>query len=216
MTKANRQGRTRIIGIAGASGSGKTFFAQKLCSSLSASAVILSQDFYYRDQNHLPIEQRAAMNFDHPDAIDFELMQEHLRQLKSGQPITHPLYDFATHSRQKQSQSMAPAPVVLVDGILIYVVEKMRRLFDYKVYIDTPADLCFIRRLQRDVESRGRSVESVISQYLDSVRPMFLKYVQPSSQYADLITAGVGDMDEAVEHIAKLCRTKLSSNKNRM
>jgi uridine kinase len=205
MTEANKQSRTRIIGIAGASGSGKTFFAQKLLSSLSTSAAILSQDFYYRDQNHLSLEQRAEINYDHPDAIDFELMQEHLRQLKSGQPITHPLYDFTTHSRQKGSQTIAPAPIVLVDGILIYVVEGMRKLFDYKVYIDTPADVCFIRRLQRDVESRGRSVESVISQYLDSVRPMFLKYVQPSSQYADFITAGIGDMDEAVEHIKDVC-----------
>jgi uridine kinase len=198
----NSSNGTLLIGIAGASGSGKTFFAEKLNNVLTPQNVcILSQDYYYKDRSQIPFKDRALMNYDHPDAIDFDLLEEHLILLKNGRSVDHPIYDFKLHNRINKKKSVGPVDIILLDGILIYAVERMMHLFDYKVYIDAPMDVCFIRRLQRDTKERGRTAESVIEQYLDTVRPMFLKFVLPSKNKADFVIKGQGDVLEKVNYL---------------
>lgn len=191
----------RLIGIAGASGSGKSFFARLLFGALTAPARILSLDDYYRDRSDIPLLERQAINYDHPDALDFELFIHHVKALKSGRPIQHPLYDFSIHNRKSDRVTLDPAQVIIVDGILLYAVESCRQLFDVRVYVDTPLDICFIRRLQRDIRERGRSVESVIQQYVQTVRPMFIEFVQPTREDADIVVRGIGDMKEDVDRV---------------
>lgn len=179
--------RPLIIGIAGGSGSGKTTVARAIHDRLGVDAVFLDQDAYYRDQAHLPFEERAGTNFDHPDAFDTDLMVAHLEALADWRPIDKPTYDFARHTRAAATVRVEPRDVVLVDGILLFADARLRRLFDVKVFVDVADDLRFIRRLERDVSERGRSVESVIAQYLATVRPMHLEFVEPSKRHADLI-----------------------------
>ena len=199
--------RTLLIGIAGASGSGKSCFAEKLRSQLGESRVIiLSQDFYYKERSDVPFEARQRFNYDHPDAIDFELLVKQLFTLKSGSAIEHPMYDFAQHNRRPEIRSVGPAEVVLVDGILIYAVEACRQLFDYRLFIDTPLDLCFIRRLRRDLRERGRSVESVVEQYLTTVRPMYLEFVEPTRALADRVISGACDFAAEIEAVAGIVK----------
>jgi uridine kinase len=191
-----------LIGIAGASGSGKSYFAKKLQESLAPKKVfVLSQDFYYKDNSEIPLEERARINYDHPEAIDFDLLQKHLLRLKKGKSIKHPLYNFKIHNREEESVPAGPVDIVLLDGILIYAVANLMDLFDYKVYIDTPMDICFIRRMQRDTLERGRTIESVIHQYINTVRPMFLKFVLPSMNQADMVIKGQGDVIEKVNQV---------------
>ena len=191
-----------LIGIAGASGSGKSFFAKKLHESLSPKKIfVLSQDFYYKDNSDIPLEERPKINYDHPDAIDFDLLKDHLLQLKKGKAINHPIYNFRVHNREEETVSAGPADIVLLDGILIYAMPALLDLFDFKIYIDTPMDICFIRRLQRDTLERGRTTESVIEQYMDTVRPMFLKFVLPSMNQADMVIKGQGDVMEKVRQV---------------
>ena len=200
MNNRNKKKSTFILGVAGASGSGKSFFADRIYSSLrSRNVIILSQDYYYKDLSSIPPKQRALYNFDHPDAIDFDLLIEHIKLLKKHQSIQHPIYDFTVHNRKKESVTAGPADIVIIDGILIYALPKIRDLFDFKVYIETPPDICFIRRLQRDTLERGRTMESVISQYLETVRPMYERFVLPTKNYSDLVTRGEGDMDKALQ-----------------
>lgn len=191
----------KIIGIAGASGSGKSYFAQALRTRLPAASVLLSQDDYYRDRSDISLAERQLLNYDHPDALDFDLLTAQLLMLKKGETIEHPQYDFTVHNRATTTVKTDPADFVILDGILILAIQKCRSLLDYKIYIETPLDLCFIRRLQRDVQERGRSVESVIQQYLTSVRPMFLHYVEPSAQHADCIVRGVDDVQHDVTKV---------------
>lgn len=194
--------RTILVGVAGASGSGKSFFSHLLQSKLNdCRTLILSQDDYYKDHSHIPIAQRTRMNYDHPDAIDFDLLVEQLAALKAGKAIQHPLYDFTVHNRKSETRSAGPADVVIMDGILIYVPQKCRDLFDFKVFVDTPPDICLVRRLRRDVEERGRTMESVLQQYLNTVRPMYKKYVAPTRGFADFIVRGVGDMQDDVARV---------------
>lgn len=198
-----------LIGVAGASGSGKTFFAGKLKEVFSPKSVcILSQDFYYKKNSHIPFAEREKINYDHPDAIDFDLLEDHLILLKNGRTIEHPVYDFRTHDRLEEKEAAGPADIIILDGILIFAVEKLLDLFDYKVFVDTPMDICFIRRLQRDRQERGRTTDSVINQYLKTVRPMLLKFVLPSISNADLVIKGEGDVMEkakiVVENINRL------------
>jgi len=182
-----------LIGIAGASGSGKSHLADYLKNHLAGlSCLILSQDHYYRDRSDLALEERQQINYDHPDAIEFSLLIDHLSQLRNRQAIEHPLYDFAVHNRKMDTSRIGPADVIIVDGILIFSVAEMLPLFDLKIFVETPVDICFIRRLQRDMAERGRTAESVIRQYEKTVRPMFLQYVHPSRRQADLILAGDG------------------------
>jgi uridine kinase len=180
--------RPLIIGIVGGSGSGKTTVAHGILDALGGvDAAFIDQDAYYRDLGHLPLAERTAVNFDHPDAFDTELLVRHLDLLAEGRPIDKPTYDYARHTRAEATERVAPRDVVLVDGIMLFVDPGLRSRFDIKIYVDVPDDVRFIRRLQRDVSERGRSVDSIIHQYLTTVRPMHLEFVEPSRRWADVI-----------------------------
>ena len=191
-----------VIGIAGGSGSGKTTVAGMIAEDFGESQVtVVLQDSYYKDLKHLSAEQRAQHNFDHPNAIDSTLMAQHVRDLKHGLPIDAPVYDFQTHTRCLETLTVQPKPIIIVEGILVLECEEVRDLMDVKIYVDTDDDIRFIRRLKRDIVERGRSIESVINQYLKTVRPMHLEFVEKSKRQADLIlpwrdmnTAAVGMM----------------------
>ena len=191
--------RPLIIGVAGGSGSGKTTVARAIHARLGVDAVFLDQDAYYADLGHLPLEDRIRTNFDHPDALDTDLMVEHLEALAAGQAIEKPTYDFTRHTRAAETVRLEPRDVILVDGILIFADARLRQMFDMKVFVDVADDLRFIRRMQRDVSERGRSVESVVTQYLNSVRPMHLEFVEPSKRYADIIVPEGGRNTIAVQ-----------------
>jgi uridine kinase len=179
-----------VIGIAGGSASGKTSVAKKLfenqISSVGSIAMIRLDD-YYKELSNLSIVERAATNFDHPDSIDFDLLKTHLQQLKAGQSINKPVYDFTIHNRKQQSELIKPVNVVILEGILTLSEASIRQLCDIKLYVDTPDDIRFIRRLKRDIKDRGRTIESVINQYLETVRPMHEQFVEPSKRHADII-----------------------------
>lgn len=191
--------RPLIIGVAGGSGSGKTTVARAIHARLGVDAVFLDQDAYYADLGHLPLEERVRTNFDHPDALDTDLMVTQLEELAAGRPIDKPTYDFSQHTRAAATIRVEPRDVILVDGILIFADARLRRLFDVKVFVDVADDLRFIRRLERDVSERGRSVDSVIAQYLDTVRPMHLEFVEPSKRYADIIVPEGGRNTIAIQ-----------------
>jgi uridine kinase len=177
-----------VVGISGGTGSGKTTLADLILEKIGREKIAyLPHDAYYRDQKHLPIEERAKVNYDHPDSLETELLIEHIEQLKKGHVIEMPQYDFTVHSRKQETLTIKPKRVVLVEGILIFVEKALRNLFDMKIYVDTDADIRFIRRLTRDVTERGRTVQSVINQYLNTVRPMHLEFVENSKRYADII-----------------------------
>ncbi|MBC7228218.1 MAG: uridine kinase [Thermoflexales bacterium] len=199
--------RPVIIGVAGGTGSGKTTVAMKILERVGTEHVAyIPHDAYYRDLSHLPLEERARINFDHPDSLETELLVQHLRQLKAGEAVEIPVYDFTTHTRTAQTRRVGPAPVILVEGILVFAEPALRELFDVKLYVDTDADIRLIRRLQRDVQERGRSVESVIQQYLTTVRPMHLEFVEPSKRYADVIIPEGGHNEVAIEMVAARIR----------
>ncbi len=177
-----------IIGICGGTGSGKTTVANRILDSVSGAEVIfLQQDSYYRNLDEMPLDYRDQINFDHPDAIDNDLLVKHLRALKAGEAVELPLYDFKTHSRRAETLHMEPRPIIIIEGILIFAEQRLLDEMDIKVYVDTPDDIRFIRRLRRDVAERGRTAESVIEQYLATVRPMHMQFVEPSKRYADVI-----------------------------
>lgn len=197
-----------LIGIAGGSGSGKTMVTQKIVGELGSDRVIIiEQDSYYRNLNHLSIEERAAYNFDHPSSIDSDLLVRHIKELLSGHSIDIPIYDFTTHTRRPETRRTGPHDVIVLEGILILDNPALRELMDIKVYVDTDADLRFIRRLKRDTTERGRTVQSVIEQYEKSVRPMHLQFVEPSKRYADLIIPEGGYNLVAID----LLRTKIAA-----
>ncbi|MCW5878797.1 MAG: uridine kinase [Anaerolineales bacterium] len=177
-----------VIGIAGGSGSGKSTVSQSILQRAGPELVAYIQhDSYYKDLGDLPPTQRAAINFDHPNSLETEMMVEHVTQLRAGNPIEVPSYDFTIHRRKPETQRLDPRPIILVEGILLFTDSNMRELCDLKLFVDTDADIRFIRRLQRDIEERGRTTESVIKQYQATVRPMHLEFVEPSKRYADLI-----------------------------
>ncbi len=177
-----------IIGVAGGTGSGKTTIANAIIAAIDHPQMVLIQhDAYYKDAGHLPLSERAKINFDHPDALETDLLVRHLRDLIAGRPIEMPIYDFATHTRLKTGVTKSPAKVIIVEGILIFCDQALRDLMDLKVFVDTDGDLRFIRRLKRDIQERERSLDSVITQYLGTVRPMHIAFVEPSRKYADII-----------------------------
>jgi uridine kinase len=197
-----------IIGLAGPSGSGKSFIAEHILAAFSSlRGLLLSQDDYYRDRSDLTFEKRQHINYDHPDAIEFSLLARHLQSLRAGQAIEHPLYDFSIHNRKPETRQAGPADLVVVDGLLLYAVPEMVPLFDLKIYVDTPLDICFIRRLQRDVLERGRTMESVIQQYCTTVRPMFIEHVLTSRTRADLILSGEVPVEGVLPQILQSVRT---------
>ncbi len=176
-----------MVGVAGGTGSGKTTVARALLDALALDAVLLDMDAYYRELGHLSLAERELVNFDHPDALDLDLFVAHLEALVAGRPIEKPTYDFALHTRAERSVRVVPRDVVVVEGILLYADPRVRSFFDVKVFVDVPDDVRFIRRLQRDVLERGRTMESVVAQYLSTVRPMHLEFVEPSKRHADVI-----------------------------
>jgi uridine kinase len=189
-----------LVGVAGGTGSGKTSFAQRLMDSLGAQrCVTIAQDAYYKDGSTLAPEARAAINYDHPDAFDTSLLIQDLRDLKAGRPVPQLTYDHASYSRRVLPDPLTPRPVILLEGILILAEEPLRRLMDIKLFIDTDPDVRILRRLRRDLKDRGRSFESVERQYLESVRPMHLEFVEPSKRYADLIIPEGAQNEVALE-----------------
>lgn len=177
-----------VIGIAGGSGSGKTTVAQVILQRVGAHRIaFLQHDSYYKDLSGLPPTQRADVNFDHPDSLETELLIEHIASLRDGRAVEVPIYDFANDRRTGKTFTVQPCRVILVEGILIFTEPALRKMFDVKIFVDTDADLRFIRRLERDITERGRSTQSVIEQYVHTVRPMHLEFVEPSKRYADVI-----------------------------
>ncbi len=190
---------TLLIGIAGGTGSGKTTVAQRIQEYFrGAQIVVLPQDAYYKDQSHLPMEERVKVNYDHPDAFDTELLIHHLQALKQGEAIEMPVYDFKTHTRSPKTIRINPGDVIILEGILVLHDPRIRNLLDIKIFVDTPDDIRFIRRLTRDIRERGRTLESVIQQYLSTVRPMHLEFVEPSKAFADIIIPEGGFNDVAI------------------
>lgn len=180
--------KTLCIGVAGGTGSGKTTVANEIVRRVGAERIVtVNQDRYYRDLAHIPGDKRAQHNFDHPDAIEEKLLEEHLNLLKAGKPATIPVYDFSRHVRLAETEWVEPQPIIILEGILILAIPGLRDLLDVKIFVDTDADLRFIRRLRRDMAERGRSVESVVDQYQNTVRPMHLEFVEPSKRWADVI-----------------------------
>jgi len=177
-----------VIGIAGGSGSGKTTVAQAILQRVGPERIsFLQHDAYYKELGGLPPIQRAEVNFDHPNSLETDLLIQHIRRLRDGHPVEVPIYDFSTHSRTERTFTVQPRSVILVEGILLFADPALREIFDVKIYVDTDSDIRFIRRLERDITERGRTMESVIKQYLATVRPMYLEFVEPSKRYADVI-----------------------------
>ena len=199
-----------IIGICGGTGSGKTTIARKIIESVNhQNVVLLEQDSYYRNLEDMPLDACRQTNFDHPDSIDSEMLVNHLKRLKDGLAVEMPIYDFKTHVRNRQTEHLEPKPVVIVEGILIFAESRVSDLLDVKVFVDTPDDVRFIRRLQRDITERGRTVESVIAQYYATVRPMHFEFVEPSKRNADLIIPEGGNPEIGIEFLCGLIREKL-------
>jgi uridine kinase len=182
-----------VFGVAGGTASGKTTVARLILESVGASQMAyLPHDAYYQDRPDLSLAERAAVNYDHPNSLETKLMIKHIQQLLAGKPVQVPVYDFTNHRRTKETVSVEPAPIILVDGILIFTKRKLREMMDIKVFVDTDADIRFIRRLQRDMTERGRSFDAVIEQYMETVRPMHVKFVEPSKRFADVIIPNGG------------------------
>jgi len=200
-----------VIGIAGGSGSGKTTVAQEILQRVGPDRIAYIQhDSYYKDLTGLPPTQRAEVNFDHPNSLETELLIGHVEQLKHGHTIEVPIYDFSTHSRTEKSFTVNPRGVIIVEGILIFVEAALRTLFDVKLFVDTDADVRLIRRLQRDITERGRTVETVIKQYQATVRPMHLEFVEPSKRYADVIIPEGGFNTAALDMVVARIESLLS------
>lgn len=203
--------RTMVIGIAGGTGSGKSTLADRLKEAFEGEMVSLSHDYYYKSNDHLTYEERTKLNYDHPDAFDTELLIEHVKQLKEGKAIEHPVYSFVEHTRMDETVKVEPARVILVDGILIFENKELCDLMDIKVFVDTDADVRIIRRLLRDVQERGRSLDSVISQYLNTVKPMHEEFVEPSKKRADIIIPEGGFNSVALDMLLERVRSFIAS-----
>jgi len=190
------------IGVAGGTGSGKTTIAKATLSRVGFEHIaFLQHDAYYLDQGHLPLDERARLNFHHPDTLDNDLIVQHVKDLKAWISVEVPVYDFTNHRRTSQTCTVAPQQVILVEGILILAIPTLRELMDVRIYVDTDSDLRFIRRLQRDIADRGRTMESVVSQYLGTVRPMHLEFVEPSKRYANVIIPEGGFNEVAMDMV---------------
>jgi uridine kinase len=197
-----------VIGVAGGSGSGKTTVVRRIIESIGDDQVtVLEHDRYYRDRNDLRLEERAALNYDHPDSLETDLLVRHVHDLRAGRPIELPAYDFARHARQPATVPAVPRKAIIVEGILIFADASLRGLMDVKVFVDADDDTRFIRRLQRDLAERGRTVSSVIEQYLGTVKPMHLEFVEPSKRYADIIIPLGGHNTVAIDMLLTLIRS---------
>jgi len=203
-----------VIAVAGGTASGKTTVANEILRRVGAEHIAcIPHDAYYRDLSHLPASERAKVNFDHPDSLETDLLIQHVKDLRAGRAVEIPVYDFTNHTRTQRTRRVEPARVILVEGILVFVEPELRELFDVKLYVDSDADERFIRRLRRDIEKRGRTVESVCEQYLGTVRPMHLEFVEPSKRYADVIIPGGGFNEVAIEMVAARVRGMLEEQR---
>lgn len=202
-----------IIGIAGGTGSGKTTVVKKISERLHNKVVVIPQDSYYKDQSHLPIEERQELNFDHPDAIDFELLVQQLKELKEGKIIDQPVYSYITCSRSAtETVKVGPAPVIIVEGILIFTCKELRKLMDIMVYVDADDDDRLIRVISRDIMERGKSVEKVMERYQKTVKPMHLQFIAPSKRYADIIVPQGGHNKVAINILIATIGQALENN----
>ncbi len=198
-----------VLGIAGGSGSGKSTIARSILEALpEGTGVLLQQDHYYRSQSHLPIEQRERVNYDHPDALELDLLAEHVDSLRAGKSITRPTYDFTIHDRAKEGLRIEPTRVVVVEGILVLADERLRSRFEVKLFVDTDADIRLMRRIRRDLEQRGRTFAQVRKQYYESVRPMHLAFVEPSKRFADIIIPEGGQNQVALDFLLSFIRSR--------
>jgi len=203
--------RPLIIGIAGGSGSGKSTVARNVGRALRVGSMsAIDMDGYYKDFAHLPLEERKAINWDHPDAFDWDLLLDQLRRLAAREPIDKPAYDFVTHTRRAQTTRVEPTDVIVVDGILLFVDARVRELCEVKVFVDADADIRLIRRIRRDMAKRGRPLGEILDQYLTTVQPMHLQFVEPSKRYADIIVPRGGHNSIAVEMIVAKIQERLS------
>ncbi|MBX3273015.1 MAG: uridine kinase [Sandaracinaceae bacterium] len=193
---------TYVVGVAGGTGSGKTTVSQEIADALGPDRVaILQHDHYYRDRPELSFEERSQLNFDHPDSLETELLVEHVVALRDGHAVDVPVYDFATHRRASETTHIEPRPILLVEGILVFVERRLRERLDLKIFVDTPADIRVFRRIRRDLEQRGRDFASIREQYYKTVRPMHLQFVEPSKAYADVIIPEGGRNQVALDLI---------------
>ncbi len=199
-----------VIGIAGGTGSGKTTLVNKLKDVVGSEVVTLTHDFYYEANADKTLDERSKMNYDHPHAFDTDMMVAHVIALKNGEYVEHPIYDFVNHTRAKESVKVGPTRVIIVEGILIFEHKELRELCDMKIFVDTDADVRIIRRIVRDVKERGRSLDSVISQYLNTVKPMHEEFVEPSKKFADIIVPEGGYNKVAISMITDRIKMLLS------
>lgn len=189
-----------IIGVAGGTGSGKTTVVRNIIKFIAPEKVLtISHDDYYRDQTHLPFEEREKTNYDHPNSLETELLIQHIKELSEGKSVRKPLYDFSQHTRSSETEEVQPTRVIIVEGILLFECKNLRNLFDLKVFVDTDADIRILRRIKRDMEERGRDFDFIVQQYLSIVRPMHLEFVEPSKRYADIILPEGGENRVALE-----------------
>ena len=207
------QTKTIIIGIAGPSASGKSLLARTIVDELgSDQVVIISQDSYYKDRSNLSLEERSKINYDHPDAVDIELMCDQLSQLQAGKTVHVPVYDYTQHNRSNQTREIGKHSIIILEGILLFTYAQLRNLIDISIFVETPLDTCLIRRLRRDVKERGRDLDSVLSQYEETVHPMFLQFIDPSKRYADIIVPHGGKNRIAIDVIKAQMQALLAIN----
>jgi uridine kinase len=199
-----------IIGISGASASGKSLLANTIVNELgSDQVVVISEDSYYKDHSTIPFEQRALINYDHPNALDHELLFQHLQQLQQGETVEVPIYSHAKHIREKETRTIGRHTIIVLEGILLFVEKKLRDLMDIRIFMETALDICLIRRLKRDMKDRGRSLDNVLKQYEETVRPMYLQFIEPSKRYADIIVPRGGGNRIAIDMIKAKMRELL-------
>jgi uridine kinase len=204
------QGKTIIIGISGPTASGKSLLANTIVDELgSEQVVIISEDAYYKDRSNLSYEDRCKINYDHPDAFDHDLLCQHLGQLQNGETIQIPVYDFEKHLRSDKTTTIGQHQILVIEGILLFADPQLREMLDIRIYMDAPLDICLIRRMERDIQRRGRTLESVLQQYQETVRPMYLQFIEPSKKYADIIVPRGGANRIAIEVIQAKMRELL-------
>jgi uridine kinase len=201
-----------IIGISGASASGKSLLANTIVNELgSDQVVVISEDAYYKDHSNIPFEEREKINYDHPNSIDHELLRQHLLELQQGKAIEAPIYNHTLHIREKQTHRIGQHVIIVLEGILLFFEQKLRETMDIRIFMETSLDICLIRRLKRDIKERGRSMDSVLKQYEDTVRPMYMQFIEPSKRYADLIVPRGGGNRIAIDMIKAKMRELLKS-----
>lgn len=198
-----------VLGIAGGTASGKTTVARKIHEAFASRVAFIDQDSYYRPLDHLSLEQRREVNFDHPDAFDSDLLVEHVKSLKAGKAIEKPVYDFVTSTRQQRTATVSPADLILIEGILVLHMEQLRREMDVRIFVETEDDVRIIRRLTRDIKERGRDFDHVIHQYFQHVRPMHMAFVEPSKRWADIVVPHGGNNEIAIDMLVGAIRARL-------